>query len=136
MTRQYFAGPPVDSVLDRSEYLLLSCFSVSALLTKVFSRTWFTSPSGISSIKLMSICLSMANCTKSKTSSSLVPRINTVLSLMPSKPVAIALSIPASTLFKSPVRVIALKRSAFRLSTEMLMRLTPDFFSPSACLLS
>jgi hypothetical protein len=60
-----------------------------------------------------------------RNSSSLLPRIITVFSLRRWKPAACAASRPRSTLARSPTRVIALKRSARRVSRLMLMRLTP-----------
>ena len=133
VTRQYRAGPPVVSVLAMSEYSLWSILRVSSLLQNVDSLAWLTSPRGISSINEISIASSIANFTNESASSSLMPRMSTVFNLMLSKPASLAACMPRKTLSNSPVRVIFLKRSAFKLSTLMLIRFTPAFFKSCAC---
>ena len=67
----------------------------------------------------------MAYCTSAGTSSKLRPFITTQLSLTRSNPASRAASMPPSTWRKSPLRVIARKRSGSRLSRLIFMRLTP-----------
>ena len=121
----YLAGPPVSV----STGVSAKCCSISAANSSLEQKLRLRScssitPSGISSIKAISIPLSRAKRTSSTTSSSLRPFNITALSLTLS-PAASALSIPVNTLFKSPVRVMFLKRSASRLSRLIFMRLIP-----------
>ena len=60
-----------------------------------------------------------------------MPLRATALSLI-LRPARSAASMPAMTWEKSPQRVMALKRSAFSVSSEMLMRRTPRSLSSSA----
>ena len=81
----------------------------------------------------ISISCLIAKSTNESASSSFTPRINTVFSLILSKPASLAACMPRNTLSSSPVRVIFLKRVASKLSTLILMRFTPALRKSCAC---
>ena len=81
----------------------------------------------------ISMASSIANFTNDTASSSFTPRISTVFNLIFSNPACLLACMPRNTLSRSPVRVIFLKRSVFKLSMLILIRFTPAFFKSWAC---
>ena len=77
--------------------------------------------------------LSIAKRVSDSTSSRLRPSRITALSLIRSKPAAIAASMPFRTASRWPIRVIAWKRDGSRLSRLILTELTPASRSWGAC---
>ena len=90
------------------------------------------SPIGMVSISVRSKPRPCAQRIRSSISSSLMSRSATVLILI-SSPALAAASMPRSTCARSPLRVMSLNFAGSSVSSETLMRATPQAASASAC---
>ena len=109
---------------------------ISSCVTTFLRSHSFVASRGMNSMNRISMLLSRPYATRSRISSSFAPRSTTTFTFIGVNPTNCASAMPANTFTNSSRRVMAKKRSAFRLSRLTLIRSRPASRSSRAMLRS